>query len=98
MTVILVARAEAQFQSEYARLAEFDFRRAEHFDAVVNEGLRQLADYPYSAPPFEGQFRRLIIGEYFCGICHVVEGRRVVVHGLHDSRRDPESIRRELGL
>jgi plasmid stabilization system protein ParE len=96
--VILLARAEAHFHREYAQLAETDFARAEHFDAVINEGLRQLREYPHSGPPFEGQLRRLFVGGYALGIYYAVEGRRIVVHGLLDTRRDPEWIRRELGL
>jgi plasmid stabilization system protein ParE len=96
--VILLARAEAQFQSEYGRIAETDFAKAEHFEAVINEGLRQLAEYPYSAPPFADRFRRLFVGDYSIGIYYVIEGQRIVVHGLLDLRQDPAWIRRELGL
>lgn len=96
--IVVLARAESQYLAEFARCLEFGLGRAEYFEAVVEEAYRQIALFPHSAPPFEAAFRRLVLADLPIAIFYVVEGRRVFIHGLLDSRQDPDWIRRELGL
>jgi plasmid stabilization system protein ParE len=95
---ILLAGAEIEFHSVYAQLAASGFARAERFDHTVQEALRQLAHFPRSAPEHLGRYRRLLLDDFPYALYYAVEGRRVFVHALLDTRQSPEAIRRRIGL
>jgi len=95
--VVLLARAEIHFHEVYAQLAAHSFARAERFDSVVEEALQQLATYPRSGPESFEKYRRLLLVEFPFAIYYIIEGERIFIHALLDTRQSPESIRRQLG-
>ena len=95
---VLLAGAEIEFHEAYARLAGSGFGRADRFDHLVQEGLRQLAGFPRSGPEYIAPYRRLVLREFPYALYYALEGRRVLVHALLDLRQNPDSVRRRLGI
>ena len=95
---VLLIGAEIDFNAIYGRFALTSVGRADAFDHAVNEALDQIGRFPFSAPTHEDCFRRLMLGGYSLALYYVIEGRRVFVHAILDSRQSPEAIRRRLGL
>ena len=95
---VLLTGAENQFHELYARFALSSFARADQFDRLITDALRQLSDFPSSAPEFIHPFRRLALPRFFLAVYYVIEGRRVFVHALLDSRLPQSAVRRHLDL
>lgn len=94
---VLLTGAEIQFHDLYARFAEFSFARANEFDDAITEALRQLGEFPHSAPRFVEPYRRMVLSKFSLACYYVIEKRRVFVHAILDSRSSPNTIRRHLG-
>jgi plasmid stabilization system protein ParE len=95
---ILLTGAEIEFHQIYSKLAESSFTRADRFDRTIHEALRQLAIFSRSAPEDVGSYRRLVLRGFPYALYYTIEGPRVFVQALVDTRQHPESIRRRLGL
>ena len=95
---VLLAGAEIEFHEAYSRLADSSFARADCFDQMVQEGLRQLAGFPRSGPEYIAPYRRLVLRDFPYARYYALEGRRVLVHALLDVRQNPDSVRRRLGI
>ena len=94
----LLLGAQIEFQSIFARFADSSFARAEAFDQLVHEGLRQIAKFPHSAPRHIGRYHRLLLRKPPYALFYAVEGNRVFVHAILDIRQPREAIARRLGL
>jgi plasmid stabilization system protein ParE len=96
--VTVLGGAEIELRECYARLAESDFNRAQHFDRVVERGFVQLGQQPRSGSLHIGQFRRLLLRPYPIALFYTIEGARVFIQAVLDVRQNPALIRRRLGL
>ena len=96
--VILLAGAEIEFHTAYSRLAETSLHRAELFDIAVQKGLHQIGLFPRSAPEHIGRYRRLLFGHFPYALYNAIDGSRICVHALLDSRLPLATIRRRLDI
>ncbi len=88
--------------------AEADLQRlfAEAEDASEGNGLRLLTEiekatvlllcFPLLAPNWRPPVRRMVLRRRNLGVFYVPEPRGIVVVGVADLRRDPESLWKEL--
>lgn len=88
--------------------AEADLQRlfAEAEDSSDGNGLRLLTEiekatvlllcFPLLAPAWRSPVRRLVLRRRHLGLFYVPEPRGIVVIGVADLRRDPESLRSEM--
>ncbi len=95
---ILLAGAEIEFHTAYARLAETSLHRAELFDIAVQKGLQQIGLFPRSAPEHLGRYRRLLLGHFPYALYYAIDGPRICVHALLDPRLPLVTLRRRLGI
>lgn len=94
----LLLGARIEFHSIFGRLAEFSEARAEEFDETVHEGMEQLSQFPHSAPLHIGRYRRLVLAGFPYALYYAVDGTRVFVHAILDTRLSRVAIARRLGL
>ena len=94
IVVLLGAQLDLQTWFERQQTAE----RADRLEREIQVAYQQLAQFPRSSRSFDGKFRRHLLNGFPYGLFYAVEGRRVMIHALLDTRQDPETIRRRLGL
>jgi plasmid stabilization system protein ParE len=96
MDVIVLPRAEADAQELYERMAELaGFDRADRLAEEIAAGMALLAQHPEIGPVDSAlrPLRRLILNDTRFGIYYAIEGRRLVIHGVVDLRRNRERLR-----
>ena len=96
---ILLAGAEIEFHTAYARLAETSLHRAELFDLAVQKGLQQIGLFPRSAPEHLGRYRRLLLGHFPSALYYAIDGPRICVQCAFGSKiaaHDPPPPARHL--
>ncbi len=96
-TVILLAGAENDTLSIFAKLEARSAVSADAFYHTLDAALQQLANHAESAPVFAGHIRRLVMHGYPFGIFYALENDRLFVHAVLDLRQNPEAIHRRLG-
>ena len=93
--ILVLLGAEIDLQECYAKQSP---TRAERLDAEIRAGLHQLATFPYSSRTFEGVFRRYVLKGFPYALFYTVEGNRVMIQAVFDTRLSSAAIRRRLGL
>ena len=63
-----------------------------HLDAVF-EHLRR---FPEIGPTFHRSYRRLLVPGFPYGIFYMIEGRRIIIPAIIDTRQRPDAILRRL--
>ena len=94
--IVILLGAEIDLQALYERQASP--ARAERLEAEILSAFRQLAQFPLSSSEFASGFRCFRLRAFPYGLFYKVEGRRILIHAVLDTRQDPASIRRRLGL
>ena len=94
----LLAGANVEFFTIFAKLAEINFKTAQLFDDLVHHGLGQIAQFPHSAPLFVDRYRRLRLGRLPFALFYAIDAKRVFVHAILDIRLPRYAILRRLGL
>ena len=95
-TVVILAGAENDTLTLFAKLEARNPDSADEFYRDFEEALQQLSKHAESAPLFVGRVRRLVMHGYPFGVFFTVEGDRLFVQAVLDLRQSPESIRRRL--
>ena len=94
--IVILLGAEIDLQAFYER--QTSTARAERLEAEMLSAFRQLVRFPRSASGFEADFRCFRLRAFPCALFYKIEGRRIVIHAALDTRQDPASIRRRLGI
>lgn len=93
--------AEADMQELYNWLAErAGFPFADEWSEMVDEGLGLLRDHPAIGPVYRPlqPLRRLVLDDERYALIYAIEGRRVMVHAVADTRRGDDFLRERFGL
>ncbi|MDZ4288230.1 MAG: type II toxin-antitoxin system RelE/ParE family toxin [Prosthecobacter sp.] len=89
--------AEADVQSLYERLEDWEEGSGDHFYAEVLSAVAILQAWPKIGPIVHGgKVRRVLVFNRNYGVFYVVEDRGIILHALLDLRQDPDEIRRRL--
>lgn len=94
--VIVLLGAEIEFQEAYGRL--HSERRQDVFESEFEEALENPSHFPLMAPVFRPPYHRLRLIGFPQALYYSVEGRRVFVHAVIDTRADLATIYRRLGI
>ena len=98
MEVTILAGAESDLWTAWVHYESLNPGLGAKFDEAVLSSLQRLARFPASAPLFAGEFRRLLLLRFDHGIFYRIHGSRLVVAAVIDLRKNPEEIRRRLGI
>ena len=94
--IVLLVGAQIDLQDCYER--QPNVAKAEQFERELRSAYTQLATFSRSTRHFEAGFRRYIFSDFPYGLFYVIEGNRVMIHAVLDTRLPREVIRRRLGL
>lgn len=98
IVIIWTQDGEADLRHFYNQCEDQEDGAGDDFAYIVDSALELVRNFPEMAPWFEPPFRRLLVYYRRLGLFYTFEGGRVFVHGIEDLRRDPEQVRKKLGL
>ena len=90
--IVFVLAAEIDIQAAYEFHENCQSGRGELLLGSLNAALAQLSIYPEIGPRVHNSYRRLLVTGFPYGIFYVIEGKRLIVVGVLDLRRDPKAI------
>lgn len=99
--VIVLPSVEANVQEHYNRLAErAGFSVADEWSEMLDDGLALLQEHPAIGPVYPPlrPLRRLVLDDERYALIYAIEGRRVMVHAVVDTRRGDDYLRAHFGL
>lgn len=96
--VVVLAAAEAQLFQLFDKFDDWREGAGIAFDADFREACEALERFPELGRRVENQMHRLLLRRWNLGLFCIIEGKRVLVHGVVDVRLSPDNFRRQLGL
>jgi plasmid stabilization system protein ParE len=99
MRVRLTPETEADLEQAFAWYAKRSAELGADFFACFEAVVRQVEQFPESAPVVHGSFRRALLRSRFpyC-VFYSIEGEEAVVVGCFHAHRDPEVWRLRAGV
>ena len=94
--IVILLGAEIDLQALYER--QTSVARAELLETEMLSAFGQLVQFSRSASEFESSYRCFRLRAFPYALFYKVEGSRIVIHAVLDTRQDPASIRRRLGI
>ena len=94
--IVILLGAEIDLQALYER--QTSTARAELLETEMLSAFQQLLHFSRSASEFESGYRCVRLRAFPYALFYKVEGRRILLHAVLDTRQDPASIRRRLGI
>jgi plasmid stabilization system protein ParE len=94
--VTVLLGAEIEFQEAYGRLQTE--RRQDAFEAEFADALGNLSCFPRMAPVFHPPYHRWRLIGFPHALYYSIEGNRVFIHAVIDTRADLASTYRRLGI
>lgn len=93
MKAVWTLGAEADLQSLYERMENWDEGAGDRFYEVVLASVRMLEAFPHIGPiVHRGKVRRVLVFNRHYGLFYVVENRGLILHALLDLRQDPQRV------
>ena len=97
MKAVWTLGAEADLQSLYERMENWDEGAGDRFYEVVLASVRMLEAFPHIGPiVHRGKVRRVLVFNRHYGLFYVVENRGLILHALLDLRQDPQLVTRRM--
>jgi plasmid stabilization system protein ParE len=95
LEIVWTRRAEDHVQRVFSKLDDYSPRIAESWLEEIERRIELLARFPEMASLWRGRFRCLKLRRGL-GLFYVVEGGRLIVHGIFPLTMNPATILRRL--
>lgn len=92
--LILLLSADLDVQEAFGYYEDYQEGRGVVFLRHLETAFDQLRRFPESGARFHRAYRRLLVPHFPFSVFYTVESRGVVIAGVIDTRRDPETILR----
>ena len=96
--IVILLGADGDLIEHYNRFEDRSAGLGEAFDEAFVRSCGLLQAFPEIAARWRGGFRRFLMLDWNLGIFYSLSGRRILIHGIMDTRQDPKNIERRLGL
>ena len=90
--LVFLFSAEADIQAAYEFYEACQPGKGEVFMRHADAALGRIRVFPEIGPIFHKCYRRLLIHGFPFGIFYTIEGRRIIIAGVVDLRREPRAI------
>jgi plasmid stabilization system protein ParE len=94
--LVFLFSADADIQKAYELYENWQEGRGTVFMLHLDVAFAYLRRFSEIGPVFHGNYRRLLVPHFPCGIFYSIEGKRIIIAAVMDTRQDPDAIIRRL--